>query len=85
MSDYDYTNTGIISKNITKSGDKHPDIKGQINIDGVEYWLAGWLKHRKTDGAPFYSLRAERKDAPSPQSLGSKPSASAPSDDDIPF
>jgi hypothetical protein len=60
---YDSTNTGIISKNDRKESDTHPDIKGQINIEGVEYYLAGWIKERKSDGGKFYSLKATPKHA----------------------
>ena len=63
MAEYDNTNTGIISKNDRKELDTHPDIKGQINIEGVEYWLSGWIKERKSDGGKFYSLKATPKHA----------------------
>lgn len=64
MTEYDNKNRGILSKNDRKQTDQHPDIKGQINVEGVEYWLDGWKKERKSDGAPFYSLTVKRKDAP---------------------
>jgi hypothetical protein len=63
MTQYDNTNTGIISKNDRKELDTHPDIKGQININGEEYWLSGWIKERKSDGGKFYSLKATPKHA----------------------
>lgn len=63
MADFDETNRGIISKNDRKTEDVHPDIRGEINIEGIEYWLSGWKKARKSDGAPFYSLSVRRKDA----------------------
>lgn len=61
---YDNTNRGIISKNTRKEADTHPDIKGQINIDGVEYWLDGWQRQKNDGSGSFYSLSAKRKDAP---------------------
>lgn len=89
---YDNTNTGIISKNDRKTTDKHPDLKGSINIDGTEYWLSGWRKTRNSDGAPFYSLRAERKLGKDAESLGPAPKAEKQPpkrfddmDNDIPF
>ena len=63
MAEYDNTNTGIISKNDRKELDTHPDIKGQININGEEYWLSGWLKERKDGTGKFYSLKATPKHA----------------------
>ena len=60
---YDNNFTGIISKNERKETDKHPDIKGQCEIDGVQYWVDGWAKTRNSDGGKFYSLAFKRKDA----------------------
>lgn len=89
---HDNNMTGIVSKNDRKTDDKHPDIKGQCEIDGVQYWLDGWAKTRKSDGGKFYSLRFKRKDAAAPKPAAAKP-ASVPAtasgfadvDDDIPF
>jgi hypothetical protein len=63
MTQYDNTNKGIISKNDRKTADSHPDIKGTINVNGVDYWLDGWLKERKSDGGKFYSLTVKPKEA----------------------
>ena len=73
MAEFDRTNTGIVSKNDRKTTDQHPDIKGQINVEGVEYWLDGWKKERKSDGAPFYSLTVKRKDAGQVVTVQNKP------------
>lgn len=62
MTTYDNNLTGIISKNDRKTDDKHPDIKGQCEISGVNYWIDGWAKSRKSDGGKFYSLRFKAKD-----------------------
>ena len=58
---YDNTNKGIISKNDRKTTDKHPDITGSLNVEGVEYFVDGWAKKRNSDGASFYSLYVKRK------------------------
>ena len=83
---YDNTNRGIVSKNDRKEKDTHPDIKGHINVDGVEYWLDGWKKEGSR--GPFYSLSVKRKearqDAPAPAANGGR-SFSSQLDDDIPF
>ena len=44
MSNYDNTNRGISFENNRKEKDTHPDYKGSINADGVEYWLSAWMK-----------------------------------------
>ena len=40
MSEYDNTNRGVLFKNDRKESDSHPDYKGQINVDGTEFWLS---------------------------------------------
>lgn len=41
---YDQTNRGALFVNDRKQSDKHPDMNGKININGVDYWLSGWWK-----------------------------------------
>jgi uncharacterized protein (DUF736 family) len=48
-------NTGTLSKNKYKKEDKHPDIKGKINVAGKEYELAGWQK--TNENGSYYSLK----------------------------
>lgn len=87
---YDDTNRGILSRNDRKEADAHPDFKGQINVDGVEYWLSGWTKERKDGSGRFFSLSVKRKDAqakPAPKAATPAPKGSGfdDMDDDIPF
>lgn len=88
---FDGTNRGVISKNTRKELDTHPDIRGQINIDGTEYWIDGWLKQRTDGTGSFYSLSVKPKNAPAAQpARPAKPAQkqSAGFDDmdsDIPF
>jgi hypothetical protein len=76
---YDNNMSGIISKNANKKDDKHPDIKGQCEIDGVQYWVDGWQKTRNSDQGKFYSLRFKRKDA----AQAARPTAAASSQPDF--
>lgn len=86
---YDNTNTGIISKNDRKTTDKHPDINGTLDVEGVEYWISGWKKTRKSDGGTFYSLSVKRKDGQAPASRQQSQPAEQPpprtNADDVPF
>ena len=61
MTKYDNTNRWTLNKNDRKEKDSHPDYKGSINVDGVDYWLDGWIK----DGAngKFISGSLKPKDA----------------------
>jgi hypothetical protein len=82
---YDNNLTGIISKNERKTDEKHPDIKGQCEIDGVQYWVDGWAKTRNSDGGKFYSLRFKRKDAAPQQAPRQAKPVQRNDFDDAPF
>lgn len=62
---YDNTNKGAIFQNDRKTEDKHPDRTGSINVDGVDYFIDGWLKETKPDAngktKKFLSLSVKRK------------------------
>lgn len=81
MAEYDNTNRGVAFENDDKQSDTHPDMKGSINVDGVEYWLSAWWKTPKSGSADFLSFsikpkeerapnRKESHPAPAPQSRG---------------
>lgn len=58
---YDNSYSGTLGKNKDKQpGDKRPDYKGQININGVGHWLSGWIR-KSQDGDTFLSITAEPK------------------------
>lgn len=54
-------NSGSVFVNDRKEKDTHPDRQGSAMIDGVEYWISGWLK--TSAKGPFLSLAFKRKDA----------------------
>lgn len=84
---YDNNMRGLISKNDRKTEDKHPDIKGQCEINGTEYWISGWQKERKDGTGKFYSLTFQAKTQESVGNAPAKPQKSALDglEDDIPF
>jgi single-stranded DNA-binding protein len=89
MKQYDNTNRGTLGKNQRREKDTHPEYTGQIDIEGVGYWISAWVKEGQ--GGKFFSLSVKRKE----QSSASAPRAPAPAprpssgfddmDDDIPF
>lgn len=96
MSQYDNTNTGVLFINDKGDNPKRPDRKGSLNIEGVDYWLSGWV--REKDGKPYMQLKAERKEQQSNYarqkmhgSESQRPAQPAPAaggqgdDDSIPF
>jgi hypothetical protein len=61
MVEYSNVNKGTLGKNERKEKDSHPDYKGKLNVDGVDYWLSGWLKENKSTGEKFFSLSVKAK------------------------
>jgi len=61
---YNNENTGILFKNDTGDNPKRPAYKGKLDVGGVEYKLAGWIREGKN--GKFISLKIdtdERKSA----------------------
>lgn len=61
---YDNTNRWTLNKNSDKQEKTHADYKGSINVNGVEYWLNGWIKNGPN--GPFISgtLKPKEKKYP---------------------
>ena len=85
---YDNTNRGAIWPNDKmRDGKQDPHFRGELNVDGVEYWVNAWK--RKPDakqGAPSLTFSVSRKDrnkAPNPEPMNRPPMDEF--DDDIPF
>lgn len=84
MSNYDNTNRGAIFVNDKKqAGSNQPDRRGTINVDGVEYFIDGWLK-TSGSGSKFMSLSVKRKDV-QPQQAAQQQYAPNDFGDDPPF
>ena len=87
MSDFDNTNRGALFRNNEKTEDKQPDYRGNINVDGTEFWLSAWLKTSK-NGMKYMSLsvKPQNADAAKPkQSAGGGGTRPHDFDDQIPF
>jgi len=87
--EYDNTNRGSLFKNTRPpTSDKSPQYGGTVNIEGVEYYVSGWLKEGKS--GKFFSLSFTAKDSQARRPA--KPSLEVKGgfddtfeDDDIPF
>lgn len=82
---YDNTNTGIFGRNDRKEQPNHPDFKGSINVEGVDYWLSGWVKERKDGSGKFFSLSLKRKEEMQPTRQTRQQPSAAEMDEDVPF
>lgn len=63
MSEYDNTNSGVLFTNDKKETSKHPDLRGSINVDGVEYWMSGWFSYKKSNGEKYIQIKLNPKDS----------------------
>lgn len=77
-SKYDNEKRGVLF-NAKKKTEKHPDMTGNVVIDGVEYWLSAWKKVSNS-GQEYISLSIGE---PKEQRIRLTPST--PPADDIPF
>lgn len=68
--------SGTLSRNKRKEKDSHPDYNGSALIEGVEYWISGWVKDG--DDGKWLSLSFKPKD----QQAQPKP---AEKEDDLPW
>ena len=89
MAEFDNTNRGVLFINNKKAeGSKQPDRTGSLNVDGVEYFLDGWLK-KSASGQPFMSVSIKRKDkqaeAPQRQASAAPAGGFDDMDDSVPF
>jgi len=70
---YDDTNRGAIWRNERKESDRHPDFNGNLNVEGVEYWVSAWK--RAPDAKPNspalkFSIKRKEEKRPEPQANG---------------
>jgi len=54
-------NTGVLFKNSKADKENSPAYRGDINVDGTDYWIAAWLKDTK-DGKKYMSLAVTPKE-----------------------
>jgi len=78
--EYEDKDRGALFTNDKKEQDNHPDYKGSLNVNGVDYWISGWKKKSKA-GATFLSLSVRPKQEAVRQST--QPTRKAPAKDDF--
>jgi len=73
-------NSGVLFANDKKETDKHPHYKGNITVDGKDYWLSAWVKEGKS--GKFMGLAVSPKEEYQSKQAPKKASFE---DEDLPF
>ena len=76
---YDNELSGVLFKNDKKATPKHPDYRGEAQIEGTAYWLSAWVKEAK-DGRKYLSLAFTVKEGQEHPARGGRDD-----DSDVPF
>lgn len=85
---YDNELRGVLFRNDKKEKETQPDFKGDVTVEGQEYWLSAWVQESKK-GTKYFSLSLQPKDKAHQQGMEKVQKAmNAPAgmpEDDIPF
>lgn len=80
MAQYDNTNTFALFKNDQGDNPKRPNYTGNLNVDGIEFRISGWI--REGANGKFISGQVQLKEAKGEDR--SKPAVEG-ADEDVPF
>ena len=81
---YDNTNRGAAWPNKRRQTQKHPTHTGELNVEGVEYWVSVWEKEPGDNPkAPAFSFSIQKKEPKGTQQNHQPPEEGF--DDDNPF
>lgn len=85
MTEYDNTNRGALFQSEKKT-EKHPDLKGPLNIEGTDYYVSAWSEVSKKDGKKYLSLSVDKKQDKESAPAPAAPAAPAATGDEaLPF
>jgi len=64
MKKFDDTNRGVLFKNDRKQSEKHADYKGNINVNGEDFWLDAWIRESKKGKFLSISIKPKAEEKP---------------------
>ena len=81
MAQYDNTNTFALFKNDQGDNPKRPNYTGNLNVDGIEFRISGWIREGKN--GKFISGSVQMKETQG--ETRSKPAVEGDDLGDLPF
>ena len=77
-------NSGVLFKSDKRDNERAPHYKGNITVEGKDYWLSAWIKEGKS--GKFMGLALSPKDEQPPAKSTPRPSKHDDLEDsDLPF
>jgi hypothetical protein len=76
-------NSGVLFSNDKKDNERAPHYKGNITVDGKDYWLSAWVKEGKS--GKFMGLAVSPKEEYKAKPSERSKATDFDSDDGIPF
>ena len=73
-------NSGVLFKSDKIENERSPQYKGNITVDGKDYWISAWIKEGKS--GKFMGLAVSPKEEYQPKQAPKKVSIA---DEDLPF
>jgi hypothetical protein len=56
-----HDNAGALFRNDRRANDRQPDYKGEVQVEGRQFWLSAWLKEARS-GTKYLSLALRPKE-----------------------
>jgi hypothetical protein len=78
-------NTGVLFKNDRKQEELQPDYKGNVRVNGQEYWLSAWIKEGKNGKFMGLALSPKEEQGQAPQAKAKPKAGFDDLDSDLPF
>ena len=75
-------NSGVLFKNDKIENERSPNYKGNITVDGKDYWLSAWIKEGKS--GKFMGLAVSPKEEYKPKT-SERSKATNFDDESLPF